>query len=439
MIEVEPTIAVGICENRENLQIKLNGPFMLGDRQIVGPINLRASSGNIKGSNEEGQGLSRREFLATPAAGSTFSVNDVAIGVNFHWERRQEQTFRGNLRLQATSDGKLTVINELGLEDYLESVIASEMSPQAPLEFLKAHAVMSRSWLAAMLARQEKQPGALRSAHLPGGEIRRWYGREDHDNFDVCADDHCQRYQGLPALPGGQAAEAVTATRGLFLTHAGEICDARFHKACGGRTEDFATAWEDKTVPYLTSVSDTVLPHPPLQTEAEAEKWLLDAPDAYCNTNDVTILKQILPSFDRETVDFYRWQTAYTPAALEKIIGEKTGRELGAICELMPLARGPSGRIHRLRIRGAKASLVVGKELEIRRVLSESHLLSSAFTVFTERDPSGVPVRFILRGAGWGHGVGLCQIGAAVMAIRGRSAPEILQHYFQGATLQKLY
>jgi stage II sporulation protein D len=338
-----------------------------------------------------------------------------------------------------TDDGKLTVINQLGLEDYLESVIASEMNSLAPREFLKAHAVMSRSWLAAMLARQEKRPPPPPPSPAAGDEIRRWYGREDHDNFDVCADDHCQRYQGLPALSEGRAAEAVQATRGLFLVHDGEICDARFHKACGGRTEDFATAWEDKRVPYLTSVSDTDHPLPPLRAAADVEKWLRTAPDAYCNTNDLVVLQQILPAFDRETADFYRWQVAYTPTELARLIKAKTGRDLGEICELLPLARGASGRIYRLRITGTKSSLVVGKELEIRRVLSESHLLSSGFTVATEGGPAAIPRRFILRGAGWGHGVGLCQIGAAVMALKGRSAPEILQHYFQGATLRQLY
>ncbi|MDP2268759.1 MAG: SpoIID/LytB domain-containing protein, partial [Deltaproteobacteria bacterium] len=323
------------------------------------------------------------------------------------------------------------------------SVIASEMSAAAPLEFLKAHAVISRSWLAAMLGQKdEKAPPAQQSeaaAGTPEREIVRWYGRGEHDDFDVCADDHCQRYHGLPVIQAGRAAAAVRSTRGLFLVHDDEICDARYHKACGGLTEDFATAWEDEKVPYLTSVSDGVSDYPPVRTEGEAERWLSSSPNAYCNTDDPAILLQILPSFDQETVDFFRWQVVYSRPELEKLIAEKTGRELGTLLDLVPLARGPSGRIFRLQILGRKASLIVGKELEIRRVLSRSHLLSSAFNVSVERDPAGMPLSFTLRGAGWGHGVGLCQIGAAVMATRGFNAPEILQHYFRGAYLQKLY
>ncbi len=440
MISVEPIIRVGISEDRANLQIRFNGSFLLEGRPVDGLLRLQAEGGKIRGVDEKGGKLSfGPQFLATPAGDATFSISDVTIGVNFHWERRKQETFRGNLRLLAVTDAGLTVINEIGLEDYLESVIASEMSPESPFEFLKAHAVISRSWLAAMLERKDNKAFAPRQSPSPAGEILRWYGREDHDNFDVCADDHCQRYQGVPVLPGGRATEAVRATRGLFLVHDGNICDTRYHKACGGRTENFATAWEDVEVPYLSSVSDAPFHHPPPETEEAAKNWLLSSPEAYCNTVDDATRRQILPDFDRETVDFYRWETAYRPGELEEIIKEKTGVDLGTLCDLVPLARGASGRIFRLQILGRKASLIVGKELEIRRVLSKSHLLSSAFTVSTERDPAGQAMRFILRGAGWGHGVGLCQIGAAVMAIRGFSVPEILQHYFQGATLQKLY
>jgi stage II sporulation protein D len=447
MISVEPQIKVGICAGYERFRISFNGSFRLEGRPISGVINLWTEAGRIRGVEESGQELFfRQQILAQPEGDATFSISDVTIGVNFHWERRRQETFRGDLRVLASSDNTLTVINEIGLEEYLASVIASEMSAAAPLEFLKAHAVISRSWLAAMLGRKEEKAPARQSkvsADLPAGppewEIVRWYGREEHEIFDVCADDHCQRYQGIPESQAERAAEAVRTTHGLFLIHGDEICDARYHKACGGLTEDFATAWEDAKVPYLTSVSDWLSDYPPVRTDNEARSWLSSSPPAYCNTSDLTVLRQILPAFDQETPDFFRWQVVYSRPELEELIAEKTGRDVGTLLDLIPLARGPSGRIFRLQIRGRKASFIVGKELEIRRVLSKSHLLSSAFTVSVERDPDGIPQRFTLRGAGWGHGVGLCQIGAAVMATRGLTAPEILRHYFRGAALQKLY
>jgi len=441
MISVEPQIKVGICAGYEKVSVRFNGFFCVEGRLVSGVTNLWADEGKIRGFGEDGQQLfSGQQILAQPdEKSSTFSIADVTIGVNFHWERRRQETFRGDLRVLASADQKLIVINEIGLEEYLVSVIASEMSATAPLEFLKAHAVISRSWLAAMLREKKNKKLPLQPPGSQEKEIIRWYGREDHDMFDVCADDHCQRYQGLPETQAGKATEAVCSTRGLFLTHGDDICDARYHKACGGLTEDFATAWEDKKVPYLTSISDWGSDYPPLKTEGEAERWFSSSPPAYCNTTDPDTLQQILPSFDQETIDFFRWQVVYSRTELEVMIAEKTGRDLGTILDLIPLSRGPSGRISRLQILGRKASLIVGKELEIRRLLSQSHLLSSAFTVSAERDSAGVPLRFSLRGAGWGHGVGLCQIGAAVMAARGFDAPAILQHYFNGADLQQLY
>jgi stage II sporulation protein D len=440
MISVEPQIKVGICAGYEKVSIRFNGSFRLEGRPVSGVINLWTDAGQLRGVDESGQELfPRQQVLAQPEGEATFSINDVTIGVNFHWERRRQETFRGDLRILASSDRKLTVINEIGLEEYLVSVIASEMSAAAPLEFLKAHAVISRSWLAAMLRQKVAKASPEQQKESPEGEIIRWYGRGEHDNFDVCADDHCQRYHGLPEIPAGRAAEAVRSTCGLFLVDGDEICDARYHKACGGLTDDFATAWEDEKVPYLTSVSDAENAYPPVRTAEEADSWLRSSPPAYCNTSDLTVLRQILPAFDQETVDFFRWQVVYNRQELEELIAEKTGRDLGTLLDLIPLARGPSGRILRLQIRGRKASLIVGKELEIRRVLSPSHLLSSAFIVSVERDPDGIPLHFTLHGAGWGHGVGLCQIGAAVMATRGFNAPDILRHYFRGAALQKLY
>jgi SpoIID/LytB domain protein len=316
------------------------------------------------------------------------------------------------------------------------------MSGEAPAEFLKAHAIASRSWLTAMLqrrARQAVQKAPADHVMRREGEITRWYDREDHERFDVCADDHCQRYQGITRLAAGRAAEAVRATRGVLLIRDSEICDARYHKACGGMTEDYATCWDPRAVPYLSHVADASSAMTPIRTEADAEQWILSCPDVHCRMTQPELLSKILPAFDRETADFFRWEVSYRREELEAILREKSGIDFGTLQSLTPLSRGPSGRISRLRIEGSKGTMVVGKELEIRRWLSPSHLKSSAFIVSTARDPSGTPVRFTLYGAGWGHGVGLCQIGAAVMAHKGFTAEQILCHYFQGAALVKRY
>jgi SpoIID/LytB domain protein len=390
----------------------------------------------------------RREIARIPSIrltaeeNSTFELFQVTIGTRFHWERKEDQTFRGNLILLPREDGTITAINEIPLEDYLRSVISSEMSADAPLDFLKVHAVLSRSWLLAALARKKKMAGApLPAPQIPEkeGEISRWYDREDHDLFDVCADDHCQRYQGIQKIVSAEADAAVRKTLGRVITYQGEICDARYSKACGGLTEDFDTAWEDKRVPYLTSLSDAPVPHPPIQTEQEADRWILSAPEAYCHTTDEGLLEKILPAFDRETKNFFRWTLEYSREELEEILWKKSGLDFGVLKEIIPLRRGPSGRIRQLKIVGSKKSLVVGKELEIRRWLSRSHLYSSAFVVKVKQGPRGKAERFSFQGAGWGHGVGLCQIGAAVMAARGFSAEEILKHYFRGVEIKKIY
>ncbi len=328
--------------------------------------------------------------------------------------------FRGAFRL-IKRDAGLTVINDVPLEDYVTSVISSEMSASCPLELLKAHAVISRSWL--WFPKANPTPSAkAQSQRLDAQEILRWYGREAHPDFDVCADDHCQRYQGISKAFSPAAAEAVRATAGEFLRYDGAICDARFSKCCGGITERYATAWEDAAIPYLESIYDG-----PVQPSSNTtEAWIRSAPPAYCNTNDSELLSRVLPGFDQETRDFYRWQVEYTPEELAELISNRLGVDLGPIRDLQALARGPSGRIYRLKIIGDRDSLIIGKELEIRRALSRSHLYSSAFVVDKE------PGRLIIRGAGWGHGVGLCQIGAAVMASEDKTYTEILQHYYRG-------
>ncbi len=350
------------------------------------------------------------EVTLTPSdlGSCAFALEDVTIGIGFHWERKERQVFRGALRLMKREAG-LTVINDVPLEDYVTSVISSEMSASCPLELLKAHAVISRSWLWFPKA----NPSSLekgQSRNLDSYEILRWYGREAHPDFDVCADDHC---------------EAVRATAGEFLRYNGAICDARFSKCCGGITERYATAWEDEDIPYLESIYDG----PAEPGSYSPETWIGSAPLAYCNTDDSELLARVLPGFDQETRDFYRWRVAYTPEELADLIKARLGAELGPILDVQALARGPSGRIYRLKITGERDYIIVGKELEIRRALSSTHLYSSAFLVDKE---SG---RLVLRGAGWGHGVGLCQIGAAVMANEGKTYTEILQHYYRGTTV----
>ena len=439
----EPRITVGICDRYPAIRGRMNGMYRPNGTFLTGGFTARPEGGTVVFGDELGREILRGaeiRLMAEPDA--TFTLHDVTIGVRFHWERREEQTFSGNLILRAAGEEKLTVINELPLEEYLASVVSSEMSGEAPVEFLKAHAVASRSWLVAMLRRKGREAGKGSAAEQTirrEGEIVRWYDREDHDRFDVCADDHCQRYQGITRLAAGRAAEAVRATRGVFLVRDGEVCDARYHKACGGMTEDYATCWEERAVSYLSHVSDAARPLAPVRTEADAERWILSCPDVYCHTTHPDLLKKILPSFDRETVDFFRWQVSYGRAELEEILRVKSGIDFGVLTSITPLERGPSGRIRRLRIAGSKCAVVVGKELEIRRWLSPSHLLSSAFIVVATPGPAGVPARFTLYGAGWGHGVGLCQIGAAVMAQQGFNAEEILRHYFRGASLVKRY
>jgi stage II sporulation protein D len=316
------------------------------------------------------------------------------------------------------------------------------MSAAAPMEFLKVHAILSRSWLLAALDQKKKAKETSRpDRRVPEkeGEVIRWYDREDHDLFDVCADDHCQRYQGIRKILSPQAEEAVRETFGRVITYQDEICDARYSKACGGLTEDFDTAWEDKRVPYLTSVSDAVVPHLPIGTEEEAARWILSDPEANCHTKDQGLLETILPDFDRETQSFFRWTIDYSRGELEEILREKSGFDFGELKEIVPLRRGPSGRIRRLKIVGTKKSIVVGKELEIRRWLSRSHLYSSAFLLKLKYDPRGKVERFTFHGAGWGHGVGLCQIGAAVMSARGFKAEETLKHYFRRVEIKKIY
>lgn len=444
MITQEPIIKVGIFEGRSEVRGTFKGIFHItGGVKLEGDFVARVQANTIVLTSHAGaKPIELPEVFCKASQRASFVLKDVTIGVQFHWQRDEDQTFEGDLRLLLAGDGTITAINEIGLEGYLKSVISSEMSAEAPVELLKAHAITSRSWLVAMLDREKrtKQQGkpAQRSFQKPN-ELIRWYDREDHVLFDVCADDHCQRYQGITKIISQGADEAVKRTRGIFLVHQNEICDARFSKSCGGLTEKFENAWEDTPIPYLQVVSDSSMRHPEIRSESEAERWIRSSPDAYCNTTDGNILRQVLPSFDQETTDFFRWTVKYEREELEKIIASRSGFDFGTINNLIPVQRGPSGRIVTLKIEGSKKTMVVGKELEIRRWLSKSHLYSSAFVVDLERGADGIPIRFVLHGAGWGHGVGLCQIGAAVMATKGKKSEEIVNHYFVNSELRQLY
>jgi len=417
---------------------RLDGSFR-GDGfgLVSGRFSGKATARMIVLFNQTNREIARSPSIKlTASKDSIFTLFNVTVGNRFHWERKEDQSFQGDLILCPRKDGTITAINEIPLEDYLKSVISSEMSAEAPMEFLKAHAILSRSWLLAALDRKEKTKEVpIRTEKIieKEGEVMRWYDREDHDLFDVCSDDHCQRYQGITKIVSRQAEEAVRETRGMVITFKDEICDARYSKACGGITEEFETAWDDKQAPYLTSILDAPVSHQPIITEEEASAWILSEPEAYCNTKDEHLLGKILPDFDREIKSFFRWRVEYSRQELEEILREKSGFDFGTLQKIVTLKRGPSGRISRLKIIGSKRSIVVGKELEIRRWLSRTHLYSSAFVVRVEAD------RFIFNGAGWGHGVGLCQIGAAVMATRGFSAEQILKHYFRGIEIKKIY
>ena len=431
----EPKVKVGIMDRQTEVTGHLGGNFRANASNLVsGRFSGRREGEMIVLADEADHEITRSSSIRlTAQKNSTFELSNVTIGNRFHWERKEDQVYQGDLVLHLREDGTICAINEISLENYLKSVISSEMSAEAPIEFLRAHAILSRSWLLAGLDRRKRENTSVGKNIQEKGEVMRWYDREDHDLFDVCSDDHCQRYHGITKVISQRAEEAIRKTNGRVMTYQGKICDARYSKACGGITENFETAWNDKRVPYLRSISDASTFHHPIGTEEEATAWILSRPDAYCNTKDAHLLERILPEVDRETKDFFRWEVEYSRKELEEILQKQTGFDFGELTEIVPISRGPSGRISRLRIVGSKKSMVVGKELEIRRCLSDTHLYSSAFIVRLEAD------RVVFHGAGWGHGVGLCQIGAAVMATQGFSAEEILKHYFRGVEIRKIY
>ena len=435
----EPIVSVGIV-SASKLLFSLNAPYTVCGSQRCGKQVVELSEGRILWEN-----ALYDELLFEPTdAQSSFTLEDVTIGVNFHWERKEAQTFLGKLRF-IVEDNNICAINELPVETYLTSVISSEMRATSSLELLKAHAVISRSWLLAQMEQRkaennnaDKQPSFFKTDE----EIVRWYDREDHKRFDVCADDHCQRYQGITKAANKHVVEAIQKTAGEILTSHGEICDARYSKCCGGAVEEFQYCWENIKKPYLQALPDTLpdsTPLPDLTDEAVARQWILSSPNAFCNTTDQKVLSQVLNDFDQETTDFYRWNQTYSQAEVKQLLEEKLEVQFGDIIDLVPLSRGKSGRIYRLKIVGKERTLIIGKELEIRRALSKSHLYSSAFIVEKRDIKDSVPQKFIIKGAGWGHGVGLCQIGAAMMGKQGYRYEEILLHYYKGAEITKAY
>ena len=435
----EPIVSVGIV-SASKLCFSLNAPYTVCGSQRCGKQVVELSEGRILWEN-----TLYDELLFEPTdAQSSFTLEDVTIGVNFHWERKEAQTFLGKLRF-IVEDNNICAINELPVETYLTSVISSEMRATSSLELLKAHAVISRSWLLAQMEQRKAENNNVEkqlSFFKTDEEIVRWYDREDHKRFDVCADDHCQRYQGITKAANKHVVEAIQQTAGEILTSHGEICDARYSKCCGGAVEEFQYCWENIKKPYLQALPDTLpdtTPLPDLTDEAVARQWILSSPDAFCNTTDQKVLSQVLNDFDQETTDFYRWSQTYSQAEVKQLLEEKLEVQFGDIIDLVPLSRGKSGRIYRLKIVGKERTLIIGKELEIRRALSKSHLYSSAFIVEKADIKDGVPQKFIIKGAGWGHGVGLCQIGAAMMGKQGYRYEEILLHYYKGAEITKAY
>ena len=435
----QPVVKVGIM-NEPAIKFRFSADYRCGEKLVSGEQSAEVCDGKVKWNGELYPTV---EFTPCDMTNSYFELYDVTIGVNFHWERKENQSFRGSLRL-IVENGKLTAVNILPVEEYLLSVISSEMSATASLELLKAHAVISRSWLLSQIEKNKELTASdtkYEPSTVTDTEIVRWYDREDHVNFDVCADDHCQRYQGITRESTQKVREAIVATFGQVLMYGGKLCDARFSKSCGGVFEQFENCWEPKHYDYLVARRDSASPmdFPDLTVEENARRWILEAPEAFCNTTDKQILSQVLNSYDQETVDFYRWKVEYTQQELSELIKNRSGIDYGGIVDLVPVARGTSGRLYRLKIVGTKRTMIIGKELEIRRTLSPSHLYSSAFVVEKEGSSDGLPEKFIIKGAGWGHGVGLCQIGAAVMGEKGYDYRQILQHYFINSEITELY
>ena len=434
-----PVVNVGIMTEKA-ISFVLHGEYVHTEtgKFLTGEQRASLVNGNIVFNGK----LFKEIFFEPIFPSSSFELKAVTIGRNFHWQRQEDQHFKGSFNLVVSEDG-IVVINQVDVEEYLTSVISSEMSAHTSKELLKAHAVISRSWLLAQIeknSRRDKKEKKRQSCHQDNTQLVRWYDHEDHNIFDVCADDHCQRYPGITRASTPVVRKVVHETKGEILMDGKAICDARFSKCCGGVTEQFEHCWEPVPHSYLTALRDSKdATFPDLTQEKEARKWICCAPDAFCNTSDKEILSQVLNNYDLETTDFYRWKVSYKQEELAELIHRKCGIDFGQIIDLVPISRGTSGRIEMLKIVGTHRTFTIGKELEIRRTLSETHLYSSAFVVDKENMRFDIPGEFILTGAGWGHGVGLCQIGAAMMSDEGYDYRQILSHYFPGASIKKRY
>ncbi|HSD64630.1 MAG TPA: SpoIID/LytB domain-containing protein [Ignavibacteriaceae bacterium] len=444
----EPSISVGILTEKQ-VNFDLYGDFRVtGQRKLFsGRFTADVFNDKIRCIRGDDTIEADKEIIFEPddIDLESFLIKDVTIGIKFHWQRKEKQRFQGTLKL-LKDNNKIVVINIIPVEKYLTSVISSEMSAKSSLQMLKSLAVVSRSWLLAQIDKSrsiKRKQGQYQSESRSGNELIKWYDREEHSLFDVCADDHCQRYQGITKINSRAARQAVEETAGLVLMYNNKICDARFSKSCGGITEDFHNVWEPVVHPYLTSIIDYKFEPETFKLnftdERNVRKWILGKPPAFCNTNDDKILSQVLIDYDRETKDFYRWKIEYTQAELSDIILKKSGINFGDIIDLIPVERGHSSRLIKLKIVGTKNELIIGKELEIRRVLSLTHLYSSAIFIEKHQIEKNIPSKFIIYGAGWGHGVGLCQIGAAVMSENGHLFDEILFHYFKNVRLIRVY
>lgn len=444
----EPVVSVAVLKEQK-IEFELYGDFAVDNSGVFysGKYTALYENGKIKITNGATTKEFSNELTFKPdnIESESFLIKDVIIGIQFHWQQKEKQRFIGSLKLLIEDNG-ITAVNILPVEDYLTSVISSEMNANSSVEFLKAHAIISRSWLLAQIDKRNKilsESGEYSSKQETEEELIKWYDREDHTLYDVCADDHCQRYQGITKLYAHNAQTAVEETRGMVLTYNDVICDARFSKACGGIAESFENVWEPVHHPYLTKVVDYKFEPDNfdlnLKDEKAADKWIRNSPPAFCNTTDKKILSLVLQDYDLKTTDFYRWKVELNQEEISALILKKSGLDFGMVYDLIPIERGDSGRLIKLKIVGSKKTLTIGKELEIRKYLSESHLYSSAFVVDKEDVKDGVPGKFVLTGAGWGHGVGLCQIGAAVMSEKGYNFDEILLHYFRGAKISKIY
>ena len=441
----EPLISVGILTDKQ-IEFELYGDFKSYGfhKTFSGRFTAELANDKIifKQSTERIEVTNEIIFEPQEVGMESFLIKNVTVGNKFHWQRKENERFIGSLKIIRDTN-TVTAINILPVEEYLASVISSEMSAKSSIEALKTHAIISRSWLFSQVKRSRDRNAKNKSEINTETEHLKWYDREEHKLFDVCNDDHCQRYYGITKVFTGQVRQAIEYTRGIVLQYQDEICDARYSKCCGGISESFENVWEPVKHEYLKPIVDYKFEPDPFQTDLTVEKnaikWIKGNPAAFCNTNDKNVLSQILVDFDQATRNFYRWRVEYSQGEISEIIASKSGYDFGDILDLTPLERGASGRVVKLKITGSKKTLIVGKELEIRKFLSKTHLYSSAIVINKAGDDKGVPKKFIIHGAGWGHGVGLCQIGAAVMASQGYMFDEILLHYFSGVKLKKIY